>query len=178
MSDPFLGEVQIFGFPFAPINWALANGALIPLRQSTALFALLGANFGGNGTTTFGLPNLASRQACGAGQSPGNSMRSMGQTFGTPSVSLQIGEMPMHNHILNAYATEDGSQLVDTPTVQTAIGNSLDGLSPYGAADSGSTTMNLNAIGVSGTGAAHENCQPFLGLTYAIALEGVFPAFN
>ena len=165
MSEPFIGEVQIFGFPFAPYGWALAAGQLVPIRQQSALFSLYGIQFGGDGVNTFGLPNLASRQACGAGQSPGNSRRPMGQAFGAPTVS--------------EFEPSDPSVLTATPTPASAIGivgNS--GFNAFAAVGASGTMMNPNAIGLSGSGAPHENLQPYLGLTYAVALTGNYPYFD
>jgi len=177
MSDPFIGEVQILGFSFAPKFWATASGQMIPIRQNTALYALYGMTFGGDGQTNFALPNLASRQACGAGQSPGNSPRDMGQTFGAAEVALMQNQMPAHNHGLSAFSTFDSAELVAMPTPAAAIGNTSGEFRPF--APPGTTVaMNANAIGMSGNGSPHENRQPFLGLTYAVALVGVFPTFN
>jgi len=178
MSDPFVGEVQIFGFSFAPRDWALANGAIVPLRQYTTLYSLYGTQFGGDGVTTFALPNLASRQACGAGQSPGNSRRQIGQPFGTSSVSLSAAETPMHNHALTEYEPNDASTLTAVPTPSSAIGivgaSAFNAYAPLGAG----ATMNPNAIGLSGNGTPHENRQPFLGLIYAVAISGIYPSFD
>ncbi|WP_428152138.1 phage tail protein [Brevundimonas sp.] len=179
MSDPYLGEVQIFGFSFAPRNWAFAAGQSVPLRQYSALYALYGTVFGGDGVTTFALPNLASRQACGQGQSPGNSRRQIGQTFGTPAVALTSAEMPFHNHGLNEYEPSDPTALTAVPTITSAIGIVGNGnFQAFAAVGAGATVMNPNAIGMSGNGTPHENRQPYLGLNYSVALTGVFPSFN
>ncbi len=176
MTEPFLGEVQIFGFNFAPVNWALAAGQVVPIRQYSGLYSLYGVTFGGDGVNTFSLPNLASRMACGAGQSPGNTRRTIGQSFGTSGVSLTAAEMPMHNHGFSDYQPEGAGKLAAVPTMTAAVGttNGTNIFAPLGQV----TTLNANAIGISGGGAPHENRQPFLGLAYAVALNGVFPAFN
>ncbi|WP_294327241.1 tail fiber protein [uncultured Sphingomonas sp.] len=175
MTEPFVGEVQIFAFDFAPAQWALANGALVNISQAGMLFALYSNQFGGDGQRTFGLPNLASRHACGAGQSPGNSPRYLGETLGAPDVSLTIGQVPAHTHPLYAYTTESEEHLVATPSAAVALGNSLGNLTPYAAIGQSRAQMNARGLGLSGNGAAHENRQPFLGLTYAVAINGTFP---
>ena len=178
MADPFVGEVQIFGFGFAPRNWALAAGQLIPIRQSTALYALYGTTFGGDGTTTFGLPDLAARGACGAGQSPGNTRRNLGDAFGSVTVALTQAELPPHTHTLSAYSTAESSQLSAVPAAGAAIGNVADAAFNAYAAQSNLVAMDLNSVGVSGAGAAHENRQPFLALNFAVALVGNYPSFD
>ena len=179
MTQPFIGEVQILGFSFAPSGWALAAGQLVAIRQATSLYSLYGTQFGGDGTTTFALPNLASRLACGNGQSPGNSRRQIGQTFGSATVALTATETPMHNHVLSEYNADDISTLIAVPTAASAIGFVADAsFSVYAPVGSGATTMNPSAIGISGNGSPHENCQPYLGLTYAVALTGNYPTFG
>ena len=179
MTEPFMGEVQIFGFSFAPRGWALAAGQLVPIRQASALYSLYGSAFGGDGVQTFGLPNLASRMVCGAGQSPGNSRRGIGDCFGTSAVGLNASEMPMHNHIINDYIPGDATTLVSVPTAAAAMGYAAKGaFNTFAAATGQLTAMNSNAIGLAGNGSPHENRQPFLGRTYAGALAGAYPLFN
>jgi microcystin-dependent protein len=176
MTEPFLGEIQVFGFPFAPSNWAFAAGQLLALRQFTSLFSLYGVNFGGDGVTTFSLPNLASRSTCGAGQGAGTPRRAIGQSFGSFNVSLTSAEMPMHNHSFSDYLP-DGS-LSATPAASSAVGYAAnEGFLAF-AAPGTTVAFDTNAIGISGNGAAHANQQPFLGLTYAVALVGNFPSFG
>lgn len=177
MSEPFVGEIQIFGFSFAPRNWAFAAGQLIPLRQSTALYALYGTIFGGDGTTTFGLPNLAGRQACGQGQGAGTQRRNIGDVFGSYNVSLNTSEMPMHNHTFVDYQP-DPDGLVAAPTAASGIGMVANGGFTAFAALGTATMMDPNAVGASGSGAAHANSQPFLGLNYSVALVGNYPYFG
>ena len=179
MSDPFLGEVQIFGFSFAPRNWALAAGQTLPIRQYTALFALYGTTFGGDGVNTFALPNLASRQACGAGQSPGNSRRQIGESFGTMAVSLSAAETPMHSHVLSDFEPSDPSTLTAAPTAGSAMGIvAAPSFDVFAVAGSQTTIMSPSAIGLSGNGSPHINQQPYLGLIYAVAMSGIFPSFD
>lgn len=176
MTEPYLGEVQILGFGYAPYNWSLANGQLIPIRQSSALYSLYGATFGGDGTQTFGLPNLAARMGCGAGQSPGNSQRSLGMPFGTAAIALTSDHMPAHTHGFSDYQPEAAGKLSGVPASGSAIGttNTVNIFAPQTA----STTMNGAAISTAGSGVPHGNQQPSLGLIYAVAMTGVFPAFN
>jgi microcystin-dependent protein len=175
MTEPFVGEIQVFGFSFAPLNWAFAAGQTLPIRQSTTLFSLYGTTFGGNGTVTFQLPNFAGRQACGAGQGPGITQRDIGEPFGNYAVSLSSAETPMHNHIFSDYQPTEG--LAATPDANSAIAYSAGGTFNAFAAPGTTVSLNPNAIGVSGNGAPHQNSQPCLGLSYCVALAGVFPQF-
>lgn len=178
MTEPFLGEVQIFGFPFAPMNWAFAAGQTLPIQQNGALFGLFGAQFGGNGSTTFQLPNLAARGACGAGMSPGNSQREMGQSFGSFTVALQPQDMPPHSHLFNDFQPGDPSQLAGAPAATAGLGYAIkERINPF-ATPGSAATMDPNAIGMAGNGAPHPNTQPFLGLNYCVALMGQYPQFD
>ena len=104
MSEPFLGQIMLVGFNFAPVGWALCNGQILSITQNTALFSLLGTTYGGNGTTTFALPDLRGRAAVGFGQGPGLSNYDLGQSTGTETVTLTVGQMPAHNHMVAANA--------------------------------------------------------------------------
>ena len=173
MGTPFLGEIKIMSFGFAPRNWAMCNGQFMPINQNQALFSLLGTMYGGNGQTTFALPDLR-------GQTPlhvGGSFNVQGQKGGEQSHTLTIGELPTHNHALNASKTQGdkvnpnfggtGYVLAQDP------GNCYSpALTPNGAA--------LNPLSVSNVGGsqAHQNMQPFLTLTFCIALIGIFPSRN
>lgn len=180
MSSPFIGEIQLYGFNFNPRGWAFCNGATLPIAQNTALFSLLGTTYGGNGQTTFQLPNLSSRAACQAGQGPGLSIRDLGETFGVNSVTLSSTEIPMHNHGVNAFSqTATGSGT-------GAPGNGY-GLSFLASSTTSKTFINTplntqfapNMIAPSqGGGLPHENMQPYLGLNFCIALQGIFPSRN
>jgi microcystin-dependent protein len=176
MTEPYLGEVQILGCGYAPFNWSLANGQLVPVQQASSLYALYGATFGGNGSTVFGLPNLASRMGGGVGQSPGNSFRRLGQSFGVGGVSLSSAEMPAHGHSFKEYQPEGAGTQSSTPAAGSGIG-STNTVTLFGPATP-PVPMNGLAVTSSGTGAAHENRQPFLGLVYAVAMSGVFPSFG
>ena len=177
MTEPFIGEIQILGFSYPPYGWAFANGSIIPIRQSTTLYALIGTTYGGDGSVTFQLPNLSSRQACGSGQGAGLSPRPIGSTFGSYDVTLDISQMPMHNHGMNVYP--EGSSTTATPTLQSGIGAPPSGFDMYTTPQPTSqAVMNPNFVQSAGAGQPHTNAQPYLGLNYSIALQGSFPYFD
>ena len=169
MSQAFLGQIQSFGFNFAPRNWALCNGQIMSIQQNTALFSLLGTFYGGNGTTTFGLPDLRGRTPLHFGTGPSLSPYVIGEVAGTESVTLLSTEMPMHNHSLNA------SSSAKTGTAPS--GANLGGASIYtsGAMDS---VLNPLEIGMAGGSQPHENRQPFLVINWCICTSGIFPSRN
>ena len=172
MSQPFLGEIRMFAGNFAPIGWALCNGQTMPISQNTALFSILGTTFGGNGTTTFNLPDLQGRVPVNQGTGAGLSSYLLGQTGGTESTTLLIGNMPSHNHLVQCN-TGGGNQAGPSgnlPAVEST-GTSLN-YSNAGANATMNGAMNQNA----GGGAAHTNIQPVLCLNFCIAMEGVFPS--
>jgi microcystin-dependent protein len=174
MADPFVGQIALFGFNFAPKGWAFAAGQLMPISQNTALFSLLGTNYGGDGKSTFGLPNLRNGLTpIGAGQGPGLSQYFIGETGGSETVTLLTSEMPSHNHLIG----------VNNQTANfTAPAQALlsDGKNTFKAYLPAGTAFNQQlkpaAIGIAGGGQPHENRQPFLTLNFCIALQGVFPA--
>lgn len=171
MSEPFIAEVRIFGFNFAPRGWAFCNGQLLPISQNTALFSLLGTNYGGNGTTNFALPNLQGRTPISPGQGPGLSNRTLGEQAGSESVTLTAAQIPSHTHQLNA----------TTPATTGTPGNAVTLAATAGARVYRAAT-NLVAMSAplssGGGGQPHENRQPYLGLNFVIALQGVFPSRN
>jgi microcystin-dependent protein len=176
MSDPFVGEVQIYGFSFPPKNWAFCNGGIVQIRQNTTLFSLIGTVYGGNGTTTFQLPNLASRQACSSGAGPGLTPRVVGETFGAFAVTLSTDELPAHNHGMNIYT---GSTETDGPSNNSGLGIVQTGnFLVYAPAPGTPAAMSPNFVLPAGGGQSHANVQPFLGINYSIALEGIFPSFG
>jgi microcystin-dependent protein len=165
MADPFVAEIRITGFNFAPRGWATCDGQLIPISQNTALFALLGTMYGGNGQTTFALPNLGGRAPIGPGQGPGLTYHTQGETGGATSVTLLTSQMPAHSHpqAVHLSTANTGTPAADKAIAQTA-------LSAYGAAS------NLVAMGDTvGGSQPHTNMQPYLGLNFVIALQGIFP---
>jgi microcystin-dependent protein len=176
MTEPFIGEIQLFGFNFAPRDWAQCNGALLSIQQNTALFSLLGTQYGGNGTSTFALPNLASRVACNQGQAPGLTARTIGETFGEQSVSLTSNEMPAHPHGLALYAQADTTRRASSPAAGNALSNPA-ASSPF-VADGPFVPFAPNLVGPAGGGQLHENRQPYLAVNFCIALQGVYPSFG
>ena len=176
MSDPFIGEIQIYAFNFAPYNWAACSGQLMPIQQNTALFSLLGTTFGGNGTSNYQLPNYIGNAACGQGSGAGLTPRVMGETFGSDSVTLVTNTMPAHSHAARIYNQTDATKRTGTP----ATGNAIiplqkPGMKAFTADATFNTTFPPATIGVAGAGAPHENQQPYLTLNFCICLSGVFP---
>ena len=173
MSNQFVGEIRIFAGNFAPTGWALCNGQLLPISQNTALFSLLGTQFGGDGKSNFGLPNLQDSVPIGQGQGPGLSQRFIGETGGTDSVTLIQSEMPSHNHQAQGNAISDHAS--PDPTV---LWGSLAGRNPPPLYQSGNTdvTMSPLALSVAGESFPHNNLQPLLVLNFIVAMQGVFPS--
>lgn len=173
MSDPFLGEIKMFGGNFAPRNYALCNGQLLPLAQNTALFALLGTNYGGDGRTNFALPNLQSRVPMHWGNGPGLTPRSIGEVGGEPNITLLISQMPAHNHSLNCNENGDGGP---SPQSNTFTGGERGGENAYAnSSPSPTVAMAQTTAGFTGGNQGHNNMQQYLGLTFIIALQGIFP---
>lgn len=174
MADPYIGEVRIFGFNYAPYQWAACNGQLIPIQQNTALFSLLGTNFGGDGRTNFAIPNLASRAPCGQGSGPGLTPRTVGESFGAQQVSLLQSEIAPHNH-QGLPIWEGGSGATPGPTPTSALSVSQN--AQIFAVPTDTVAMSPMAIGVGGGSLPHNNQQPVLAVNYSISLAGVFPSF-
>lgn len=168
--QPFVGEIMLFAGNFAPVGWALCNGQLLPISQNTALFSLLGTNYGGNGVSTFGLPDLRGRAPVHFGQGPGLSNYLVGQIGGEEAHVLVQGEMPAHSHTAYGDAANGTS---DTPTNLLPARNPA-GIPTYGATPS--TPMALSHIAAAGQNQPHANMQPFLAINYCIALSGVYPS--
>ncbi len=173
MSEPFIGQIIIVGFTFPPRGYAFCNGQILSIAQNTALFSLLGTTYGGNGQTTFALPNLQSRVPIHAGQGAGLSPYALGQVGGTESVTLTIQQMPSHNHLVNCHG-EDGNQGNPNPNILATTGAAPP---PYSNA-AADATMAPNSISLVGGSQPHDNLQPYLALNYCIALEGIFPSRN
>jgi len=167
MAEPFIGQLMCVGFNFAPRGWAFCEGQLLPIAQNTALFSLLGTMYGGDGRTTFGLPDLRGRVPIGFGQGPGLSNYQQGSAGGSEAVTLTTQQMPSHSHAVNA----NNSDATDTvPTNQyPAAGGAYTASNP-------NTTMNANMIGAAGGSQGHSNMQRYLTLNWIIALEGIFPS--
>jgi microcystin-dependent protein len=172
MADQFLGEVRIFPFNFPPNGWAFCNGQLLPINQNTALFSLLGTQFGGDGQTTFALPNLQGNVPLDFGQGAGLTPYNMGDVGGTPAVTLLTSEMPAHNHSAHCNSSLGNKP---KPSGNYWASDAAGILSEYAAAPDGSQ-MSPQAIRVAGGSQPHNNMQPYLVLNFCIALQGIFPA--
>lgn len=175
MTTPYLGEVQIFGFNFAPVGWALCNGATVSISQYSTLYSLLGTVYGGNGTTTFQLPNLATRAPCNQGTGLGLSQRVIGQAFGEAAHTVISNEMPMHIHTAQAFG---GS---GTRSPQPAANAALTGtgtFEDYNNNQPANTTLLPTTLSTYGGNQPHENRQPYLALNFCIALSGAYPSFS
>jgi microcystin-dependent protein len=174
MSSPFVAEIRIFPFNFAPKGWAFCNGQLMPISQNTALFSLLGTTYGGDGKSTFALPNLQGQAPIGQGQGPGLSLYDLGQTGGEAQVTLLQSEMPAHNHSARG---NSGAGTSSTPaSADWAAAKVLrQGTNLY-TQSSANTLMNPFALSIAGGNLPHNNMAPYLALNFCIALQGVFPA--
>lgn len=171
MSNPFVAEIRIFSGNFAPKGWALCDGQLMPISQNTALFSLLGTTYGGDGKSTFALPNLQGCAPMQAGQGPGLSLRDLGETAGEQTVTLLQTEMPAHSHVVQCSATGG----IVSPANNTWGGGLKGHPGAYGPSGT-NVQMNPFALSIAGGSQPHNNMHPFLGLTFIIALQGVFPA--
>jgi microcystin-dependent protein len=169
MAEPFLSEIRIMSFSFAPKGWALCNGQLLPINQNQALFSLLGTTYGGNGQTTFGLPDLRARTPIHAG-----SGHTLGEAGGADAVTLNLQQMPQHTHFVAASSVSSGGN--NNPT-NRFLGGAADA---YAAPTDPSkfTTLRPGTITNAGGGQPHTNDQPYLVLSFCIALQGIFPSPN
>ena len=172
MASPFIAQITLFAGNFAPRGYAFCNGQILPIAQNQALFALLGTTYGGNGQTTFALPNLQGRVPIHPGQGQGLSPYSLGQAGGTENVTLNISQMPAHNHAATSRASAGGAD-DSSPT-----NNFLAADNQYSTTQN--TQMNANEIQVSPNGGSqsHTNVQPYLAINFIIALQGIFPSRN
>ncbi len=171
MSSPFVAEIRMFAGNFAPTGWAECNGQLLPISQNTALFSLLGTFYGGDGTSTFALPNLQGSTAIEQGPGAGLSERFLGESGGSETVTLLQSEMPFHNHVV-----QGNFNLGDlfTPSPTTALANSDPG-SAYSSASANLQLMNPQATTPACSSVPHNNKQPYLTVLFWIAMQGVFP---
>ncbi|MGW8482654.1 phage tail protein [Microbacterium sp. NPDC055903] len=172
MADPYIGEIRTVAFNFAPRNWAMCDGQILPISQNTALFSILGTTYGGNGESTFALPDLNGSFAIGAGQGPGLSQRDLGETGGSETVTLLASEMPTHTHAARAVpATGTSGDPRGRTWAQPRYGRVP--REAYGPGHD--VTMAPGAIAPTGVGLPHNNMPPFVGMYYVIALTGVYP---
>jgi microcystin-dependent protein len=168
--DPFVGQLLLVGFNFPPQGWAFCQGQLLPLSQNTALFSLLGTYYGGDGRSTFGLPNLQGNVVMGQGNGPGLGSYSLGETGGTPTVTLLPTQMPQHSHTPQGFGGRAGDQ--SSPTAH-ALSDTAIGIYASGTPN---ISMSGGAIQPNGSSHAHNNMMPFLTLNWVIALQGVYPS--
>ncbi len=166
MSEPFLSEIKLVSFNFAPKGWALCNGQFLPINQNQALFALLGTTYGGNGQTTFALPNLRGRAPIHM-----SSGHSLGEAAGSTAVTVNIQQLPTHLHSAMASSSSTGTQALPNGAFLGPLNNA------YNAAAS-LTTLNPQSVTSVGGSQAHNNMMPYLTLNFCIALQGIFPSQN
>jgi microcystin-dependent protein len=170
MADPFVAEIRIFPFNFAPRGWAWCDGQLLPLSQNTALFSLLGTTYGGNGKSNFALPDLQGRAPMHPGQGPGLSLHDLGETGGSETVTLLESEIPAHSHALRGNNT-----LGDTPSPAAHTLARYSNNAYQQTTNSGLVSMSPNSLPPAGGDQPHNNLQPYLTFYFCIALQGVFP---
>lgn len=167
MSEPFIAEIRIFAGSFAPRSWAFCDGQLLPISQNTALFSLIGTTYGGDGRSTTALPNLQGRVPMHPGNGPGLTSRRLGEATGTNDVALSQAQLPSHTHTLTSF----NNAITNTPSSSVGIG-----AAPIYGPDQNMTDMADGILGDAGGSQAHNNMQPFLGINFIIALQGLYPS--
>ncbi|HEY4317318.1 MAG TPA: tail fiber protein [Herbaspirillum sp.] len=175
-DSSYLGEIQLFAFGYAPMGWALCNGAMLRINEYTGLFALIGTTYGGDGKTQFQLPNFTGRAVCGQGDGINQKPRRIGDTFGENTVSLTLDQMAQHSHGLNLYRQTEADLQSNVP----AEGNYLTPPVNVGVFQGGAVVADVDmaaAASITGELADHENRQPLLGLNFCISLKGEMPVF-
>ncbi|MFA4295945.1 tail fiber protein [Xanthomonas perforans] len=178
MTEPYLGEIQLFGFDYNPYGWALCNGAVLPITQNSALYSLLGIAYGGNGSSTFQLPNFTARAGCQQGPGPGLTPHTLGSNFGSAGVNLSGSEMPMHQHGVNSFSLADQTKKSGAPVGGAALSSpGSSSARPYNAIVPDKQFSPVMLI-PTGNGQAHENRQPYLAVNFCIALSGDYPVFS
>jgi microcystin-dependent protein len=168
--DPFVAEIRIFPFNFAPKGWAFCDGQILPLSQNTALFSLLGTTYGGDGKSNFALPNMQGNAPMHPGQGPGLSLHDLGETGGSETVSLLESEIPSHTHSISASAVDGTAKSPAGSKVASGVGVNM-----YATAPSPMVNLNGNALAPAGGDQPHNNMMPYLTLNFCIALQGVYP---
>lgn len=176
MSEPFIGEIRCFGFNFAPRSWAFCNGQLLQIAQNTALFSILGTFYGGDGRTTFALPNLQGRIPMHWGNSPGGLDTRVGEVLGQTTVTLTANEIPAHDHAIIAAEASTVEERSVSPTNTSFVGNAKGGLIYQVPPVTANAPFSPRAISETGGSQAHNNMQPYLVLNFCIALFGIFPS--
>jgi len=174
MSDPFVAEIRVVGFNFAPTGWAQCNGQLLPISQNTALFALLGTVYGGDGKSTFALPNMQGSAPMHPGQGQGLSLRDLGEMGGSQSVTLINSEMPFHTHTMLSSGSPASTNIpINAPVIARSAGGNAYDTPPL---DPTTAQMSFQTLTIAGGSLPHNNLMPFLTMNYIIAMQGVFPA--
>jgi len=172
MSEPFIGEIRMFAGNFPPKGWALCNGQLLSISQNTALFSILGVIYGGDGKTTFALPNLMGSAPMHPGAGPGLMPRNLGEKGGSSNVTLTVAQIPPHNHQVKAETTANSNN----PIGAVWANNNRFGENVYTTEPDSVTSLNQAALSLAGENAPHNNMQPYLGVNFIISLQGVFPS--
>ena len=167
MSEPFIAEIRIFAGNFAPRNWAFCDGQLLPIAQNTAVFSLIGSTYGGDGRTTTALPNMQGRAPMHPGRGPGLTSRRLGERVGVETVTLSSNQAASHSHNLMSFSDATSA----TPSSSVGIG-----LAPMYGASGTTTDMSSDIVGDTGGGQAHNNMQPFIGMQFIFALQGLYPS--
>jgi microcystin-dependent protein len=171
--EPYIGEIRIFAGNYAPVNWAFCDGSLLAIRSNTALFSIIGTTYGGNGVVTFALPDLRGRAPMHYGTGNGLTPRFIGELGGNPSVTLTVSEIPLHTHAANCLAAASNQ----TSPAGAIWSNSTGGRKPADIYSSKfDTAMSAQAIGTTGGTIQHNNMQPYLGINYIMAMQGIFPS--
>jgi microcystin-dependent protein len=176
MSQPFVGEIRVFGGNFAPSGWALCNGQILPISQNEVLFTLIGTTYGGDGQTTFALPDLQGRSLIHQGTASSGTTYVQGGKAGAESVTIMLGQFPLHGHNLLGTNVE-GTSAAPGPT--TTLAMTPTGEDIYGTGTTGKVSLAGGAVGPApGQSLPHDNRQPYLAVTYIISLFGIFPSRN
>jgi microcystin-dependent protein len=173
MSDPFVAEIRIFPFNFPPKGWAFCDGQLLPISQNTALFSLLGTVYGGDGKSTFALPDLQGSAPMQPGQGQGLSLRDLGEMSGVESITLLVSEIPVHTHQMRFHEVDLAE--LNAPANNRVLANSANTNAYQSVTNANLVTMAPQALPPAGGGLPHNNMQPYLTLNFCIALQGVFP---
>ena len=173
MSDQFVAEIRIFPFTFPPTGWAFCDGQLMPISQNTALFSLLGTTYGGDGKSTFALPDMQGNAPMQPGQGQGLSLRDLGEMSGVESITLLVSEIPVHTHTFSAHGVDLANLNAGDPT--RVLGASANASLYQDVTNANLVTMAPQALPPAGGGLPHNNMQPYLTLNFCIALQGIFP---